>query len=155
MFAHSCVSRPAVDFFRNDFDQLFTELFRPAARSRAVNRAAFAPRTSPLPALNVWEEEGSFRVEAEVPGLKAEDLEIIVVGGEVTISGTRKNVLPEGMKLHRQERTTGEFKRVLKLQTQLNPAEVTASLHDGVLSITLPKAEETKPRKIAISQRAA
>lgn len=156
MLTHSFVARPAVDRFQNDFEQLFADLFRPhRARPLAAMFGSTACRQSEsLPAMNVWEDEASYFVEAEVPGLRAEDLEIVVVGGEVTISGSRKDPLADTKQLHRKERSTGQFKRVVKLETQLNPGAVEASLKDGILTITLPKAEETKPRKIVIRPEA-
>lgn len=104
-----------------------------------------------FPALNVWECGEELYAEAEVPGLKAEDLDISVVGSDLTIRGRRGAQLPEGSVAHRQERGSGEFTRVLRLPIEVDAAKVEASLKDGVLLIKLPKAESAKPKKIKVS----
>jgi HSP20 family protein len=103
-----------------------------------------------FPAVNVWEDEASFHAEAELPGLKLEDLEILVVGSQLTIKGERRADVPEGATSHRSERTKGPFARVVRLPTDVAADKVEASLKDGVLLITLPKAEAARPRKIKV-----
>lgn len=102
------------------------------------------------PALNICDCGDSLRVEAEVPGVRMEDLEIFAMGNELTIKGVRR--APEGDKLnfHRREREAGEFNRVVELPVDVDAERVEADLRDGVLTVTLPKAESAKPRKIEI-----
>jgi HSP20 family protein len=108
-------------------------------------------RAKPFPALNVWEQDETFYAEAELPGLKNEDLEISVVGNELSIKGHRPETTEEGITYHRQERGTGEFVRVVRLPVEVDPDKVQASLTDGVLRLVLPKAEAAKPRRIEVA----
>jgi HSP20 family protein len=89
-------------------------------------------------------------VEAEVPGLKAENLDITVVGDELTIKGDRPEQLPPEGSFHRRERGVGSFTRIVRLPSEVNADRVEAALNDGVLLLTLPKAEGAKPRKVKV-----
>ncbi len=104
-----------------------------------------------FPALNVWQDGDNLLAEAELPGVKSEDLEISVVGSELTIHGRRPESNDEGTSFHRRERGAGEFTRVVRLPVEVDPDKVQASLQDGVLRLTLPKAEAAKPRKIQVN----
>jgi len=134
---------------RHEVDRLADTFFGPAALAGAPTRWAWTARS--FPALNVWEEGDSIYVEAEVPGLKAEDVDISVVGSDLTIRGRRGGETPEGASSHRKERGTGEFNRVLRLSVDVDAAKVEALLNDGVLRIKLPKAESAKPKKIKVN----
>lgn len=104
-----------------------------------------------FPALNVWESEGSLHAEAEVPGLRMEDLEILVVGNELILKGTRRPLEESGERtFHRRERGQGAFSRVLRVPVEIDAGKVSATLKDGILSLDLPKAETAKPRKIEV-----
>lgn len=132
---------------RDEMDRLVSDFFTPATA-----RAAWA--TNParsFPMLNVWEDGDNLFAEAEVPGLKSEDVEISVVGNELTIRGRRGEPARDGVAYHRQERGVGEFNRVLRLPIEVNADKVDASLKDGVLLIKLPKAESAKPKKIKVN----
>jgi len=109
-------------------------------------------RTAPdYPALNVWTNDVSALVTAELPGLEAKDVEISVVGNTLTLSGTRAaETLPENARFHRRERGCGEFTRSIELPFPVQAEKVEARLEKGVLQITLPRAEEDKPRKITV-----
>ncbi len=131
---------------RSEMDRLFTDFLRELPGTRGGG--FFAERT--FPAVNLWENEGELYVEAELPGVKQDDLDISVVGNELTIKGERPNMEQEGLTFHRRERGTGAFTRVLRLPTDVDPTKVEASLRDGVLAIRLPKAEAAKARKIQI-----
>ncbi len=131
---------------RDEMDRLVGDFFGPVT---SAPRAAVSPRT--FPALNVWETGDAVYAEAEVPGLKAEDLDISVVGGDLTIHGRRGETQKEGVAYHRQERGVGEFNRVLRLPIEVDADKVEATLKDGVLTIKMPKAESAKPKKIKIS----
>ncbi len=104
-----------------------------------------------FPPLNVSEDSDSLHVRAELPGVKPDDIEISVEGDTLMLRGERK--LPEvksGVSYHRREREAGRFRRIISLNTKINPDAVEAHFKDGVLEITLPKAEELKPRQIAV-----
>ncbi len=103
------------------------------------------------PAVNVWEGEGSILVELEVPGLKSDQLEISVVGEELSIKVERPDVERENVTYHRRERPVGSFSRVLRLPSEVDADRVEAELRNGVLTITLPKAESARPRKIQVA----
>lgn len=103
------------------------------------------------PSLNIWADEESVMVTAELPGVKAEDLDISVEGGSLTLSGVREPVeLPENGQVHRHERSHGKFTRNINLPFEVEVDQVEASLKNGVLLLRLPRAEEDKPKKITI-----
>ena len=124
-------------------DRIFDQAVGPA-----LGRAFVRP--SPFPPINVWEDGDHLMAEAEVPGMKLEDLEILVEGEELTIKGKfAANENKESGYL-RRERVVGEFSRTISLPRPINSDRVEATLKDGVLTIKLPKAEEAKARKIAV-----
>jgi HSP20 family protein len=103
------------------------------------------------PALNAWSNEEGLLVTAEVPGVSPQDIEVNVIGETLTLSGARKpDELREGARYHRQERGYGKFSRTLQLPFPVKVESIEASFKSGVLSIRLPRAEEDKPRKIAV-----
>lgn len=107
-------------------------------------------QTNAFPAMNVWEDEHNLYAEAELPGFRLDDLEIFVVGNELTIKGERKEQHGEKAAYHRRERRLEAFHRMLRLPVDIATERVEAMLKDGVLNLTLPKAEKAKPRKIAV-----
>jgi HSP20 family protein len=112
--------------------------------------AGQAPRATTFPAVNVWEDADNLHAEAEIPGVSKDDLEVYAIGNELVIKGRRNGAQGESVAYHRQERGTGDFTRVVTLPIDVQADKVDARLHDGVLSITLPKVEAVKPRKISV-----
>ena len=103
------------------------------------------------PALDLWQDEDSFYVEAELPGMAIEDLEIYVSGeNQLSIKGTSKPPEIEKAAWHRRERSFGNFARVLNLPGTVDAESVEASMANGVLSIRLPKARAAQPRRIEV-----
>jgi len=102
------------------------------------------------PAVNVWEDAGAIYVELELPGVKKDELEIAVAGGELSIKVERPEVEQKGVTYHRRERGIGSFARILRLPVDVDPDKVEAELVGGVLTITLPKSEAARPRKIEV-----
>ena len=99
--------------------------------------------------INVTEDKNNYYVRAELPGLKANELDISVTGDTLSIAGERKlAVEDEKAQYHRSEREAGRFSRLLSLPAQIDAAKVQAQCINGILSVTLPKAEATKPRQI-------
>ena len=103
------------------------------------------------PALNVWETDDALKVELEVPGVKSDQVELSVTGDELSIKVERPDVEQEGTAYHRRERPVGSFARVLRLPTPVDADRVEAEMRHGVLTISLPKSESVRPRKIQVS----
>ncbi len=104
------------------------------------------------PAFDVYEEKDNFVVKAELPGLKKEDISVSLHEGNLIISGERKSETKnEGTEVHRAERYFGKFQRVVALPAQVTASSVKAEYKDGILTVTLPKSEEAKPRQIDVN----
>ncbi|MDD5138682.1 MAG: Hsp20/alpha crystallin family protein [Verrucomicrobiales bacterium] len=117
-----------------------------------LDRLFESPLTGWAPAVDVHEDKDSFIVSTELPGLKREDIEVTLQDGALVISGERKaEVKQEGVEIHRQERYYGKFQRALTLPTPVALDKIKAQYKDGVLTVTLPKVEEAKPKQIDIS----
>lgn len=142
MFGNNWPLTGRLDALRREMDRLWDGF------GVGLARGPFAPLAA-LPALNVWDAGDAICVEAEVPGVRKEDLEVTAMGNELSVKGRRR--LPEGTHTyHRQERGAGEFTRVLTLACDVKPDQVEAVLDHGVLTIRLPKAEAARPRQIAV-----
>lgn len=138
---------------RSTFDIALDRMFRDVFDGfQGYEPAAWGPRT--FPAVNAWEDESSFHVEAEVPGFEEKDLTLTVLGNELRVSGTRAagNADPneENRKIFHRERYTGEFTRVLRFPVDIDDSRISATFKNGLLSVTLPKAAAALPRKIEI-----
>ena len=132
-----------LDRLQQEMNRLFSSYTGERIR-RAVGFGVFPP-------MNVSEDADNLYVRAELPGVNPEEIEISVEGDNLTLRGERR--LPEiqaGVNYHRREREAGRFRRVISLSTKINPEAVDASFKNGVLQIILPKAEELKPRQIAV-----
>lgn len=103
------------------------------------------------PLVNVREETDAFFVEAEVPGITQEQIEVFIRRGtELTIQGERKPVVSETGAWHCRERGEGRFQRSLTLPVPVDAGKVEARLDQGVLRLVLPKAESVKPHRVAV-----
>jgi HSP20 family protein len=98
--------------------------------------------------VSVWQDDDRIYVEADLPGMSDEDVEVTVHKGVLFIRGERK--AEEGRPFLFDGRTWGRFERAITLPDEVNAAEVQAELTRGVLRVTLPKSPETRPRKIAL-----
>jgi HSP20 family protein len=103
------------------------------------------------PAVNVWDDGDVLMAEMELPGVKAEQIDVSVERDQLTIKVERPEVAEEDITYHRRERPTGSFSRVLTLPCEINSEGVEADLKNGVLTLRLPKAEAAKPRKINVT----
>jgi len=104
------------------------------------------------PTLDVLEDKDNYFILAELPGLKREDIQVSLEDGVLKISGERKvEKRSEETSVHRVERFSGRFERSIALPVAVSADKVKATYTDGVLTLTLPKAEETKPKKIDIA----
>lgn len=117
-----------------------------------LDRLFETPLQAWAPALDVHEDKDKFTVNLELPGLKREDIEVHLEDGSLIISGERKSeTVSEGTEVHRQERYYGKFSRALTLPTAVAADKVKAAYKDGILTVTLPKAEEAKPKQIDVT----
>ena len=103
------------------------------------------------PALDLYEGGDHLVAVVELPGMRKEDIEISLHDGTLTISGERKRETSNGEKAQRTERYVGSFRRSVALPTHVDASKVTATYQDGILKVSLPKAEEAKPKKIQVS----
>ena len=111
----------------------------------------FAPDPSGwTPPVDLLETPDRYVVIAEVPGMRREDLDIQVHDDRLTISGTRRERLQACEQYHRIERGHGSFRRTFQLPVPVDAAGVAADLHDGVLTITCPKAGDQSARRIHV-----
>ena len=130
---------------RDEIDRLFE-----APLSKLV-------RTSQLlsgwtPALDVFEDKDNLFVKVELPGMKKEQIDISLHDGSLSISGERKGESKhEEAEVYRAERFYGRFQRTVTLPTAVAADKVKAQYKDGILTITLPKTEEAKPKHIEVS----
>jgi HSP20 family protein len=127
-----------------EVDRLQREMDRLMRLSTRDSAPAFPP-------LNVWSGQDGALVTAEIPGVTPDELDISIVGESITLSGERQDgQLAEGERYHRRERGNGRFDRTLQLPFRIDPERVEASFKHGVLHISLPRAEDDKPKKISI-----
>jgi HSP20 family protein len=108
-------------------------------------------RVGVYPLVNISEDPDHIYVRAELPGVSPEDLDITIKDQQLVLRGERKIPTEEKkVNYHRRERESGFFRRVLRLPAQVDPTKVEAVFKDGVLTITLAKPEEVKPRQISV-----
>jgi HSP20 family protein len=128
-------------------DQLQREmnrLFDTTSKRRVFNSPSY-------PAINMWMNEEGQLISAEMPGVSPEDLNIDVTGDALSISGVRKpDDSVKNAYYHRRERNYGSFSRTIQLPFMVDANKVEASYQNGVLLISLPRAEADRPRKVAI-----
>lgn len=130
---------------RDEIDRLFASPLNDLTRNSQLPSGW-------TPALDVYEEKDSFIVKAELPGMKKENIEVSFHDDRLSISGESKSESKhEDAEAYRAERFFGRFQRTVSLPAAVNPAKVKAAYKDGVLTVTLPKTEEAKPKQINVS----
>ncbi len=102
------------------------------------------------PVASVVEDGDAYLLKVEMPGVNKEGLEISVENNELTITGRRDLAQIEGTLIHRESRTE-DFRRVFELDPSIDTSKISARIDQGFLTLTLPKAEQVKPRKIAVN----
>ena len=110
-----------------------------------------APEREMLLAVDVQSDDDAFVITAFVPGLDAEDLNIEVLNNTVTLRGEFKSTEIEGSKYLISELPAGRFSRVIALPTALDTAKAEASIHNGVLNLSVPKVESHRPKAIKVT----
>ena len=142
-------SRPTFESSLSDFDQVRREVLR--LLDTATGGGAPDPGAGVFPPMNISQDDDNFYLRAEVPGIKPAELSISALRNRVSISGKRE--IPrenERVSYHRKERPEGAFNRTVTLPVEVDPERVDARYAEGVLTLTLPKAEQAKPRQIAV-----
>jgi HSP20 family protein len=103
------------------------------------------------PSINLYDDRDHLVLKAEIPGMKKEDIDISLHGDVLTLSGERKEEKTyEKAETYRAERFLGRFQRIVTLPSIVDASKVQASYKDGVLTVTLPKSEEAKPKQIEV-----
>lgn len=139
---------PALDRWatlRNDLDTLLELPFWGASSRQSQLFSGWTP------ALDLYQNNDNILAVVELPGMRKEDIEISLEDGTLTISGERKEETGTENGATRTERFTGKFRRSITLPTRVDAGKVSANYKDGVLTVTLPKAEEAKPKQIQIN----
>jgi HSP20 family protein len=103
------------------------------------------------PALDLYQNNDNVVAVVELPGMRKEDIEISLHDGMLTISGERGTGATNGENAERTERISGKFRRSITLPTRVDAGKVSATYKDGLLTVTLPKAEEAKPKQIKVN----
>ncbi len=136
------------DPFHGLFDQVFSNLWND---SDFVKNDEAGRRTW-LPAVDIYEHDDAFVATADLPGLKKDDIDISIEDNVLTVSGERKfEKSDDGGTFRRVERSYGTFRRSFALPRGVDSAKVEAKFEDGVLTLTMPKSELAKSRKISVS----
>jgi HSP20 family protein len=133
---------------RGELDRLFDDFFGSTLRKNGDG----APQGVWSPAVNVREDENNYYVEAEVPGMNKDDLQIEVENNVLSLRGERRFEKKDDKEnYHFVERSYGNFYRSFALPKNVDGEKIQAEYKDGVLHITLPKRPEVKPKKVSIS----
>lgn len=134
------------------FDRFFSDEDNPLALMRNGERVSdvnWSPR------VDISENENNFFIHAELPGMNKDDISVNIDNGVLTIEGEREHKTEDkedknGRKFHRVERSYGKFQRSFRLPNTVEQSKIEASFNDGVLDLTIPKAEEAKPKQIEV-----
>ena len=130
----------------DDLDNMFQGFFRPVNSLRSLDSGDL------IPPLDISENETSYTIRADIPGVKKEDIEVTLHDGllSITASTEEKSEKKEGERVIRRERKIGRYARSLRIGDMADEADVSAGYKDGVLTVTVPKAKEVKPKKISV-----
>jgi len=129
---------------RDEIDRLFEQPLTELARTSRL-------LSGWTPAVDLYEDKDNVFVKAELPGMKKEDIEVSFHNGTLSLSGERKSEEKhEDAEVYRSERFFGRFQRTVTLPTPVAADKVKAQYKDGILTITLPKTEEAKPKHIDV-----
>ncbi|MEU4133025.1 Hsp20/alpha crystallin family protein [Streptomyces wuyuanensis] len=130
-----------------EFDQLLSEM----SGLIESTMGGAAPAVAWTPLADVTESDEAFHIEIELPGVKSKDIDVQANGPELVVTGEIKDKERKGL-LRRSTRRTGAFEYRLRLPGEVDTEKINAQMSDGVLSITVPKAEVAKPRHVEISE---
>lgn len=138
-----------LDTLRKEID----EAFRGAGYNRPFSSSFLSPVTTRrFPLVNLSDDEGHVYLDALVPGVEPKEIDLTVLRNTLTISGERKPFeVQKGQIVHRSELGSGRFSRTLELPVDIDPDKTNAECRDGIMRITMAKAEHAKPKKIGIN----
>jgi HSP20 family protein len=140
----------------SDIDRTFSMLDELRWRmNQLFNESGEGRAAAVFPRLNLFDTGSALLLKADVPGLSEKDVELTINQDVLTLSGERKADAPEGYSVHRQERTPIKFSRSFTLPCRINPENASASIKNGVLTVTLAKAAEAQPRQISVKASAS
>jgi HSP20 family protein len=142
-------SRPTFDNPFADVDQVRREMLR---LLDAVTGDTFGEvGAGVFPPVNITQDNDNFHVRAEIPGINPKELSISAMRNRLLLSGKREIPMEKDrVSYHRKERAEGTFSRTVTLPAEVDAERVDARYSDGILNLTLPKAEQAKPRQIPI-----
>jgi len=133
-----------------EMDQLQREMNRLMGSTSAFRRGVSPP--SSFPPINIWTNENEMILSAELPGVKADDIDLSITADSLVLAGERSlDPIDEKAKRHRQERSYGKFSRSIQLPFNVDPSKAKAVFKNGILEINLVRAEADKPKKIAVA----
>jgi HSP20 family protein len=124
------------------FENAFTSAFGPLDGSGGGASAGIPT--------NIWETDGAYHIALLVPGARPDDVEITALGNTITVAGAYELTQPEGVKMVWQEFGPSQFRRQIGLPTEVDSEHIEAAYQNGVLMLTVPKAEHAKPRQIKV-----
>ena len=119
-------------------------------RAAKTNNASANERGYLVPQVNIAETKDSLILEAEMPGVSKEGLEVLLEGNELTIVGCRQTGVPGAEPVYR-ESSPRDFRREFVLDPSIDTSKLSATIEQGMLTVTLPKTEKVKPRKIQVT----
>lgn len=129
----------------DEMNRLVDSVLRTDTREASLFKGTWTP------AVDISEDKDNFYLHVELPGMKKEDVKVKFEEGLLTITGEKKTEREEkDVNYHRVERSYGKFERSFRVPTQVMNDKIEAKFEDGVLQITLPKAEEVKPKEIEV-----
>jgi len=140
------INRPTT--WNTNVDRLFHEFL---GRSLGQADEETSSYGSWSPAVNILERENEIVISADLPGLKAEDVEVTIENSVLTLKGERTFAeTAEGETYHRVERSYGSFERSFKVPNSVDPKKIEARFVNGEMTVTLPKRDESKPRSVKV-----
>jgi len=117
--------------------------------NRSVNDASFDQQNFVSPEVNIFETKDGYVLEAEMAGVSKDGIEITLEDNELTLIGRRQKETPTGEPLF-CERPKADYRRVFELDPAIDTSHISARVEQGILTLTLPKSEKVKPRKITV-----
>jgi HSP20 family protein len=138
-----------------DFEKEFSKMFNTYENRFGISRSKDEENDYEnnvwMPLTDIYEDKENYLIKADLPGMKKEDVKISFADGQLSISGERvQEEESKDTKCHRVERTYGKYYRSFNLPKEIKEDKIKAEFKDGQLTITIPKAEEVKPKEIEI-----